>query len=107
MPELPEVENLRRGLERNIVGQKIKKIEVRNSKIIFSKGGRREHSKGKQKEFISGLTGEKFVRVERRAKNLIFKLSHSKIILAHLKMTGQFVYIPKKGKNKIIEKGIK
>lgn len=90
MPELPEVENLRRGLEKSILEQKILKVEVNKPKLVSGNGTLRIASKKKEKEFISGLTGEHFVAVERRAKNLIFKLSHDKIILAHLKMTGQF-----------------
>ncbi|MBI5139762.1 bifunctional DNA-formamidopyrimidine glycosylase/DNA-(apurinic or apyrimidinic site) lyase [Candidatus Nomurabacteria bacterium] len=102
MPELPEVENLRRGLEKAILGQKILKVEVRTPKIISGKGTIRTASKKKRVEIIKGLTGEHFTNVERRAKNLIFKLTHNKIILAHLKMTGQFVYKASLGTNKII-----
>ncbi len=102
MPELPEVENLRMGLEKNIVGQKILNTKVNEPKLISSKGTLRISSEKKRTEFVAGLTGEKFIAVERRAKNLIFKLSHDKIILVHLKMTGQFVYKAKDGKNKII-----
>ena len=92
MPELPEVENLRRGLEKYILGQKITEVEVKKPKLVSGNGTIRTASKKKVSEFINGATGERFIAVERRAKNLIFKLSHGKIILAHLKMTGQFVY---------------
>ncbi|HEY4478185.1 MAG TPA: bifunctional DNA-formamidopyrimidine glycosylase/DNA-(apurinic or apyrimidinic site) lyase [Candidatus Paceibacterota bacterium] len=98
MPELPEVENLRIGLEKNILEQKILGVEVRNSKIISGKGTLRTASKKKTKEFESELKGEKFVAVKRRAKNLIFELTHNKLILAHLKMTGQFAYKANTGK---------
>ncbi|MFZ2149968.1 MAG: bifunctional DNA-formamidopyrimidine glycosylase/DNA-(apurinic or apyrimidinic site) lyase [Minisyncoccia bacterium] len=96
MPELPEVENLRLGLEKSILGQKIKRVAVRKPKLVSGKGTLRLASLGKKKEFEKKLLGEKFIAIERRAKNLIFKLSHDKIILAHLKMSGQFVYKPKK-----------
>ncbi len=103
MPELPEVENLRLGLERYIINQKILKIEVSKPKLVSGKSTKRTPSKKKVEEFIHGLKNEKFLAIERRAKNLIFKLSHDKIILVHLKMTGQFAYSPfeasaKKGK---------
>ncbi len=101
MPELPEVENLRLGLEKHILNQKILKVEVYKPKLVSGSGTIRSASKNKQVEFISGLTGEKFIAVERRAKNLIFKLTHDKIILAHLKMTGQFVYKAKTGTKNI------
>src|SRR3989344_7515542 len=94
MPELPEVENLRRGLEKYILGQKILKVKVEKPKLVSGKGNIRAASLKKAKEFVKGLSGEKFIAVERRAKNLIFKLSHDKVILAHLKITGQFVYLP-------------
>ncbi len=102
MPELPEVENLRLGLEKNILGQKIIKVKVNKPKLVSGKGNIRIASEKKAKDFVKGLTGEKFFAVERRAKNLIFKLSHDKIILAHLKMTGQFAYKDKKKKQGVI-----
>ncbi|MBP7006587.1 MAG: bifunctional DNA-formamidopyrimidine glycosylase/DNA-(apurinic or apyrimidinic site) lyase [Candidatus Pacebacteria bacterium] len=101
MPELPEVENLRLGLEKSILGQKILGVIVTKPKLVSDKGTIRTASKKKQRDFIQGLTGEKFLSVERRAKNLIFKLTNNKIILAHLKMTGQFVYKPKTGNKNI------
>lgn len=99
MPELPEVENLRRGLQRAIIGQKIKSVEVRKPKLVSGKGNIRASSRAKARAFAHGLLGERFVAVERRAKNLIFRLSHGKIILAHLKMSGQFAY--REGKKQI------
>ena len=102
MPELPEVENLRIGLAKNILNQKIIDVEIRKPKLVAGIGTLRKISAKKKTEFIKGVTGEKFTGVERRAKNLIFKLSHEKIILAHLKMSGQFVYQEKNGKNAII-----
>jgi formamidopyrimidine-DNA glycosylase len=104
MPELPEVENLRLGLSRTIVGQKIRSVEVKKPKLVSGKGTLRLASLKKVKEFIGGTTGEKFLSLDRRAKNLIFKLSHGKIILVHLKMSGQFVYKPNSG-NKRVEGG--
>ena len=92
MPELPEVENLRIGLEKAILGQKILEVKVNHPKIVSGTGNMRTASKAKAEEFEKGLKGEKFVAVKRRAKNLIFELTHDKIILAHLKMTGQFAY---------------
>lgn len=94
MPELPEVENLRQGLERAILGQKILQVEIKKPKLVSGKGTLRTASLTKKQEFIRGVVGEKFLNVKRRAKNLIFKLSNDKIILAHLKMSGQFVYQP-------------
>lgn len=102
MPELPEVENLRLGLEKKILGQKIKNVIVRHAKLVSGSGNLRKSSAAKTREFIKELTGETIVGVERRAKNLIFRMKSGKVILAHLKMSGQFSY--KKGKT-IIEGG--
>lgn len=97
MPELPEVENLRIGLEKAILNQKIKGVLINKPKLVSGKGTLRKASEAKKREFIKGLIGEKFLKIERRAKNLIFILSNNKIILGHLKMSGQFAY---KGKDK-------
>lgn len=102
MPELPEVENLRQGLKHAIVGQKIKRVEVKKPKLVSGKGTLRLSSLKKKAEFEKGLLREKFVSIERRAKNLVFKLSHGKIILVHLKMSGQFVYKPNSNNKTII-----
>ena len=58
MPELPEVEVLRRDLEREVVGKKIKSVEVTGTRSV-----RRHKNK---KEFIALLEGRKFVAVQRR-----------------------------------------
>lgn len=92
MPELPEVENLRQGLARNILGQKILDIQVSKPKLVSGNGTKRVASTKKVNEFIKGVKNEKFIEVDRRAKNLIFKLSNGKLMLGHLKMSGQFVY---------------
>jgi formamidopyrimidine-DNA glycosylase len=102
MPELPEVENLRMGLVKNILNQKILSVEIRKPKLVSGKGTLRKISTKKKTQFIKGIVGEKFIGVERRAKNLIFKLTHGKILIAHLKMSGQFVYQKKNGKNAVI-----
>ena len=92
MPELPEVESLRRSLVPYIVGKKIESIEVKKPKLVSGKGTIRKESKEKLDEFVGELTGEIFKCVERRAKNLIFEFESGKILLVHLKMTGQLVY---------------
>ena len=102
MPELPEVENLRMGLAKNILNQKILNVEITKPKLVSGKGTLRKISLKRKTEFINGVVGEKFIAVERRAKNLIFKLTHEKIIIAHLKMSGQFVYQRKSGQNAIM-----
>lgn len=83
MPELPEVETIKRELEKTIVGKKIVGVEVHQPKVI------REPSVEK---FKKGLAGATFKNVLRKAKVLILELSNAKSLAIHLKMTGQLVY---------------
>ena len=93
MPELPEVESLRRSLEPLIVNQRIVKIEITKPKLVSAKGTTRQPNPLKVAEFIKELTDEKISLVRRRVKNLIFEFTSGKIMLVHLKMTGQLVYV--------------
>lgn len=107
MPELPEVENLRRGLGRAILGQRIRRVEVRKPKLVSGKGNIRLPSRKKARKFIRGLTGVVFDRIDRRAKNLIFHLKPRTsnlapgVMLVHLKMSGQFIY-KEHGRNVVV-----
>ena len=92
MPELPEVESLRRGLVPFTVGEKITKVEVLMPKLVSAKGTTRQPSESKTRVFIDGLTGKTIIDIDRRAKNIIFKLDDDSILLVHLKMTGQLVF---------------
>ena len=78
MPELPEVEIIKRGLEQRVIGKKIVDIEVRLDKMF----------QGKKEDII----GAKVEKIRRWAKMLEIGLSGGKSILIHLKMTGQLVY---------------
>ena len=100
MPELPEVESLRRGLLARVRGQTIKKVKVLKSRLVSGKGNIRQASDKKKREFSRGLTGAKITDIERKAKNLIFRLS-GKVMLVHLKMSGQFTY-REHGRNVVI-----
>jgi len=88
MPELPEVETIKRGLGKAILGKKITAVCVHNPKII------REPAVEK---FKKGLTGARIKNILRKAKVLILELSNGKSLVIHLKMTGQLVY-PGNGK---------
>ncbi|MDD2927488.1 MAG: bifunctional DNA-formamidopyrimidine glycosylase/DNA-(apurinic or apyrimidinic site) lyase [Candidatus Omnitrophica bacterium] len=89
MPELPEVETIKRDLEKVIVGKKITGVCVYNPKIIREPG---------LAAFKKGLAGAVIKKILRRAKVLILELSSGESLVAHLKMTGQLVY-PGGGKN--------
>jgi len=86
MPELPEVETIRRQLEHAIKGATIKDVAVRNSKPL---------NVSKEK-FIAAVRGAKIKEIGRRAKLLIFYLSNKNILLFHLKMTGRMLLAGKK-----------
>lgn len=78
MPELPEVETIRRGLEKYIVGKSIKSVDIRLKKIFRG-----------DPDLIIGL---RVIGVRRYGKGLVIDLSNDYSIAVHVKMTGQFVY---------------
>ncbi len=84
MPELPEVEVVRRALEKNLVGKKIVDINVGYTNIID----------GDVSEFINNVCGKKVVGIKRLGKFLIFNLDKGNII-SHLRMEGKYFYIKK------------
>jgi len=83
MPELPEVEVIRRDLEREVVGKKIKNVDVDAMRSV------RRHRMRKQ--FTGLLTGRKITGVERRGKYLILTLDSGDVLVIHLGMSGQLL----------------
>jgi formamidopyrimidine-DNA glycosylase len=81
MPELPEVETLRRELEREVVGKRIKSVTVTGLRSI------RRH--GAKKPFITALEAAKITGVVRRGKYLLLKLDTGQLLVIHLGMSGQ------------------
>lgn len=81
MPELPEVEVMRRDLEKEVVGKKVKLVEVTGMRTI------RRYKQRKQ--FTSALEGAKLTGVERRGKYLLVKLEGGDVLVIHLGMSGQ------------------
>lgn len=86
MPELPEVETVRRGLEPWVAGKKIKDIE------LVHKGGNRSTTFAP----ISSARGAKIKSLKRRGKFLWFELDREFALVSHLGMSGQFLVQPKK-----------
>ena len=80
MPELPEVETVRRGLEPYLTGARIDKVTLNRKDLRFP------FPSG----FAKTLEGETITSVGRRAKYLLFRLSNGKTFLSHLGMTGAF-----------------
>ncbi|MFA5090229.1 MAG: DNA-formamidopyrimidine glycosylase [Candidatus Omnitrophota bacterium] len=83
MPELPEVETIKRELEKTLPGRKIIKVSIHHPAVV------RGITPDK---FRKGLEGATFQRILRKAKVLILELSNGKSLVIHLKMTGQLVY---------------
>lgn len=94
MPELPEVESLRRSLLPFLFGQTVLSVRVNRGKIVSSSGTARKDNPVKTLEFENKLLNLDIIGMERRAKNIIIKISDGAIILVHLKMTGQLVFKP-------------
>jgi formamidopyrimidine-DNA glycosylase len=89
MPELPEVETIRRDLEREVVGKRIKGVEVAGTRTV------RRHRNRPQ--FIAKVEGRKITGVDRRGKYLLAKLDSGDILVIHLGMSGQLL-LDKTGK---------
>jgi formamidopyrimidine-DNA glycosylase len=83
MPELPEVETIKRELDKVVVGKKVADVIINNAKVI---------REPKREKFIKELKNVKIKKIIRRGKLLIFELSSGKSLTIHLKMTGQLIY---------------
>src|SRR5688500_10535120 len=81
MPELPEVETVRRGLAPAVVGQRIARVELRRPDLRFPFPPR----------FAERLTGRTVTALSRRAKYLLADLCSGEVLLMHLGMTGRFL----------------
>jgi formamidopyrimidine-DNA glycosylase len=85
--ELPEVEVMRRDLEKDVVGRKIAAAEVRPSKNAMRVI--RRHSR--RKEFADKLVGRKILKADRRGKYVLLFLDNGDVLVVHFGMSGQFV----------------
>jgi len=94
MPELPEVETIRRGLQKQIKNKQIKDIVINVDKIV---------KKPSLREFITKIKGKKIKEIDRRGKYIIIHLDSRNKLIVHLGMTGLLIY---PYDNKIIEKEI-
>jgi len=80
MPELPEVETVRRGLEPALVGRVLTKVEARRADLRFPF----------PQNFAMRLTGRTVTALSRRAKYLLADLDDGNVLIAHLGMSGSF-----------------
>lgn len=86
MPELPEVESVRRGLNELIVGETVEKVEVRWSRIIDSPAFN---------QFSKRLRGQTIENVSRRGKFLLFYFTED-VMISHLRMEGKYQLVEPK-----------
>ncbi len=84
MPELPEVETVRRGLADAVTGRRITAVEVHERRL----------RKPLARDFVRTLTGRRIEQVRRRAKYLLLDLDDGASWLVHLGMTGTLVVLP-------------
>ncbi|MGI8841194.1 MAG: bifunctional DNA-formamidopyrimidine glycosylase/DNA-(apurinic or apyrimidinic site) lyase [Caulobacteraceae bacterium] len=80
MPELPEVETVRRGLEPALAGQRLRRVEARRPDLRFP------FPEG----FVQRLTGARVERLARRGKYILAPLDRGETLIVHLGMTGRF-----------------
>lgn len=84
MPELPEVETVRKGLEQLVVGKVIEKVTVHWPRII---------EEPDVPLFCQLLKGQRILAIQRRGKFLIFKLTDHDLV-SHLRMEGKYEFFP-------------
>lgn len=84
MPELPEVETVRRGIERRAVGRVIERVEVFRERTVRRQG---------REAIIDGLTGTRLVSARRRGKYLLCDLDSDGVLMMHLRMSGRVLVV--------------
>ena len=82
MPELPEVETIRVGLEPHLVGRTFEHVEIDDARLT------RPHD---PVETAAELTGETVAALERRGKYLVVRFETGRVLLIHLRMTGSLL----------------
>src|SRR3569833_2197509 len=80
MPELPEVETVRRGLQPALEGARLQRVQARRPDLRFPL----------PQGFVQRLTGARVEALERRAKYLLARLDRGDTLVMHLGMTGRF-----------------
>jgi formamidopyrimidine-DNA glycosylase len=88
LPELPEVETIRRDFETLLTGKKIIKVEI----VPDPKGFRALRRFPSEQAFIREVEGRTITQIDRRGKYLLLKLDTGDTLIVHLGMTGQLLY---------------
>ena len=84
MPEMPEVETVRRGLMNIAAGRKIQGIDVYYGKTV----------ENDIEEFRQALIGQTIERIDRRGKYLLFRFTNNLTMVSHLRMEGKYFFYP-------------
>jgi formamidopyrimidine-DNA glycosylase len=84
MPEMPEVETIRRTLSGKVEGRKIARVDIGLSRLIKWPTAA---------EFQAMITEREIVRLDRRGKYLLFYLDNQLVLIIHLRMTGRIYYV--------------
>ena len=85
MPELPEVQSVRRQLEPALVGRRFDRVQIADPRLV------RPYEPA---EVAAELEGERVAAVERRGKYLVVRFESGRILLIHLRMTGSLLHAP-------------
>ncbi|MEY2966245.1 MAG: formamidopyrimidine-DNA glycosylase/DNA-(apurinic or apyrimidinic site) lyase [Actinomycetota bacterium] len=85
MPELPEVETVRRGIERHVVGRLIERVEIGRERSVRRTG---------PEAVVHGLTGATMTAAGRRGKYLVCSLDTGEAVMIHLRMSGRVLVRP-------------
>src|SRR4051812_14198780 len=85
MPELPEVESVRRQLEPALVGRSFERVSIDDPRLV------RPYEPA---EVAAELEGERVAAVERRGKYLVVRFESARVLLIHLRMTGTLLHAP-------------
>jgi formamidopyrimidine-DNA glycosylase len=85
MPELPEVESVRRQLEPALVGRRFERVSIDDARLV------RPYDPA---EVAAELQGERVGALERRGKYLIVRFESGRVLLIHLRMTGSLLHAP-------------
>jgi formamidopyrimidine-DNA glycosylase len=91
MPELPEVETVRRGLEPVMAGRRVLRLEVNRPNLRFAFPDR----------FAERIEGQRVTNLTRRAKYLLLELASGETLIMHLGMSGRFLIVPPDGATQI------
>ncbi|MDQ4149191.1 MAG: bifunctional DNA-formamidopyrimidine glycosylase/DNA-(apurinic or apyrimidinic site) lyase [Actinomycetota bacterium] len=90
MPELPEVEVIRRDLEKEILGRTIRSVAVASTPNAL----RVIRRNPRPSKFVEALVARTIVRIDRQGKYLVFRLDNGSSLIAHLGMSGQLILAP-------------